>query len=77
MCDDTHLQGHVINERGVKKMQSKVEQILKLEAPTNTKEVESMMGVITYNAKFIQKMVKIMISIYCLSRKNVEYVWKK
>jgi hypothetical protein len=39
MCDDIELLGHIINEQGVKKMQSKVEQILKLEAPTNTKEV--------------------------------------
>jgi hypothetical protein len=77
MCDDMQLLGHIINEQGVKKMQSKVEQILKLEAPTNTKEVQSMMGVITYYAKFIPKMATIMNPIYCLSRKNAEFVWTR
>jgi hypothetical protein len=76
MYDDMQLLGHIINQQGVKKVPLKIEQILNLEAHTNTKEVQSTMG-ITYYAKFILEMVTIMKPIYCSSRKNVEYVWKK
>ena len=44
---------HEIDENGIKPNEEKVEAILKLNPPENTKELKSILGAIQYMAKFL------------------------
>ena len=46
--------GHEIDEDEIKPNEEKVEAILKLKPPENTKELKSFFGAIQYMAKFFQ-----------------------
>ena len=48
--------GHEIDENGIKPNEEKVEAILKLKPPENTKELKSFLGAIQYMAKFLPKL---------------------
>ena len=48
--------GHEIDEDGIKPNEEKVEAILKLKPPENTKELKSFLGAIQYMAKFLPKL---------------------
>ena len=48
--------GHEIDENGIKPNEEKVEAILKLKLPENTKELKSFLGAIQYMAKFLPKL---------------------
>ena len=48
--------GHEIDENGINPKEEKVEAILKLEPPKNTKELKSFLGAIQYMAKFLPKL---------------------
>ena len=48
--------GHQIDESGIKPNEEKVEAILKLKSPENTKELKSFLGAIQYVAKFLPKL---------------------
>ena len=48
--------GHEIDENGIKPNDEKVEAILKLNPPENTKELKSILGAIQYMAKFLPKL---------------------
>ena len=47
---------HEIDENGIKPNEEKVEAILKLNQPENTKELKSFLGAIQYMAKFLPKL---------------------
>ena len=51
----TKWRGHKIDENGIKPNEEKVEAILKLKAPENTKDLKSFLGAIQYMAKFLLK----------------------
>ena len=48
--------GHEIDENGIKLYEEKVEAILQLKPPENTKELKSFLGAIQYIAKFPPKL---------------------
>ena len=48
--------GHEIDENGIKPNEEKIEAILKLNPPENTKELKSFLGAIQHMAKFLQKL---------------------
>ena len=48
--------GHEIDENGIKPNEEKVEAILKLNPPENTKELKSFLGAIQYMAKYLVKL---------------------
>lgn len=73
--DEIQLLGHIISAAGIKKIPAKVEKILKIENPSNTKEVKSLMGILNFYSKFIPNMATIMNPIYALTRKNVDFIW--
>ena len=54
--NETKWLGHKINENGMKPNQEKVEAILKLKAPENTKDLKSFLGAIQYLEKFLPKL---------------------
>ena len=53
---ETKRLGHEINENGIKPNEEKVESILKLKAPENTKDLKSFLGAIQCMAKFLPKL---------------------
>ena len=53
---ETKWLGHEINENGIKPNDEKVEAILKLKQPENTKDLKSFLGAIQYMAKFLPKL---------------------
>lgn len=73
--NEIQLLGHIISAAGIKKIPAKVEKILKIENPSNTKEVKSLMGILNFYSKFIPNMATIMSPIYALTRKNVDFNW--
>ena len=54
--NQTKWLGHEIDENGIKLNEEKVEAILKLNPPENTKELKSFFGAIQYMAKFLPKL---------------------
>ena len=54
--NQTKRLGHEIDENGTKPNEEKVEAILRLKPPENTKELKSFRGAIQYMAKFFPKL---------------------
>ena len=50
--------GHEIDENGIKPNEEKVEAILRLKPPENTKELISFLGAKQYVAKFLPKLLE-------------------
>ena len=48
--------GHEVDENGIKPNEEKLEAILKLKQPKNTKDQNFFLGAIQYKAKFLQKL---------------------
>ena len=48
--------GHEIDENGIKPNEEKVEAILNMNPPENTKELKSFLGAIQYMANFLSKL---------------------
>ena len=51
--------GHEIDENGIKPNDEKVEAIIKLNPPENTKKLKSFLGAIQYMAKYLPKLSEI------------------
>lgn len=73
--DSIELLGHIISKTGLKKVPSKVEAISQLDSPKNVSEVKSLMGVVSYYAKFMPRLATIMNPIYALTKKDVIFNW--
>ena len=68
--------GHNISPEGVKPTKSRVKGILEAPAPTNKQELQSFLGMLTYNAKFLPNMLHTLHPLNQLLRKNTPWVWK-
>ena len=67
--------GHEIDENGFKPNEEKVEAILKLKPPENTKELESFLGAIQYMAKYLPKLSERTDRLRKLLKKNEQWKW--
>ena len=67
--------GHQIDESGIKPNEEKVEAILKLKSPENTKELKSFLGAIQYMAKFLPKLSEQIDRLRKLLKKNEPWKW--
>ena len=72
---ETKWLGHEINENGIKPNEEKVEAILKLKAPENTKDLKSFLGAIQYMAKFLPKLSERTDRLRKLLKKNEPWKW--
>ena len=68
--------GHEIDENGRKPKEEKVEAILKLEPPKNTKELKSFLGAIQYMAKFLPKLSERTDRLRKLLKKSETWKWE-
>ena len=60
---------------GLKPDPRKAEVIKEMSRPTNCKELQRFLGIVTYVAKFIPNMAQITAPLRQLLEKNVEWVW--
>ena len=67
--------GHEIDENGIKPNEEKVEAILKLKLPENTKELKSFLGAIQYMAKYLPKLSERTDRLRKLLKKNEQWNW--
>ena len=67
--------GHEIHENGIKPNEKKVEAILKLNPPENTKELKSFLGAIQYMAKYLPKLSESTDRLRKLLKKNETWNW--
>ena len=67
--------GHVVSASGLKADPTKIEAIMKMEAPTDVAAVERLRGTVTYLARFVPKMWEVMRPITILTHKDVEWSW--
>ena len=75
LMNETKWLGHKINENGIELNEEKVEAILKLKAPENTKDLKSFLGAIQYMAKFLPKSSERLDRLRKLLKKNEPWKW--
>jgi len=67
--------GHVISSQGLKPDNAKIDAILKLKTPETRAELESLLGMVNYLAKFSRNLAEATAPLRCLLQKDVEFVW--
>ena len=73
--NETTWLGHEINENGIKQNEEKVDAILKLKAPKNTKDLKLFLWDIQYLAKFLPKLSERTDRLRKLLKKNEPWNW--
>ena len=73
--NETKWLGQEINENGIKPSEEKVEAIIKLKAPENTKNLKSFLGAIQYMANFLLKHSEQTDRLRKLLKKNEPWIW--
>ncbi|XP_017881808.1 uncharacterized protein K02A2.6-like, partial [Ceratina calcarata] len=68
--------GFVISKNGVKKSPEKIRAMLESPRPTNTKQLQAFIGLITYYARFLPYRAEKMKPLYALlEKKNSDFIW--
>ena len=68
--------GHIILYAGVRPTESRIKAIQKAPPPSNKQQLQSFLGLITYNAKFLPNLAQTLHPLYQLLRKNTKWCWK-
>ena len=68
--------GHIVSKEGVKPTQSRVKSAHDSPAPQNKQELQSFLGMTTYNAKFMPHLSQTLHPLHQLLRKNTKWQWK-
>ena len=69
--------GHKLTDQGVQPSDDKVQAIAKMRSPENKGEVETMLGMLAYLAKFIPNLSEISAPLRRLKRHDVEWSWSE
>ncbi|GKD19564.1 putative reverse transcriptase domain-containing protein [Tanacetum coccineum] len=69
--------GHVIHSEGIKVDPSKVEAVMKWQAPKSVSKIQSFLGLAGYYRRFIQEFYIIASSLTKLTKKNAPFAWHK
>lgn len=75
--DKVSFLGHVISKSGVKIDPSRIEAICQFPEPTNKKEVQRLLGMINFVARFIPNKSEILEPLNCLLKNDFMFVWDK
>ena len=72
-----HIQylGHLISAEGIQPLPEKLENIAKMPAPKNPKEVKQFLGLVGYYRKFIPRLADISRVLMHLTKKDIEFNW--
>jgi len=65
--------GHVISKDGVQPTQSRIKSVQDMPAPQNKQELQSFLGMITHNAKFMPHLSHILHPLHHLLKKNATW----
>ncbi|GFU75003.1 retrovirus-related Pol polyprotein from transposon 297 [Trichonephila clavipes] len=74
-CDQLKYLGLIINKEGIKTDKTKVQSIVKMKPPRNSKEVSKFIGMPQWYAKFIKIYADLCEPLYNLKRKFKKFIW--
>lgn len=69
--------GFTIYEHGIHKTNDKFKTVQSPKVPENVKGLQSFLGLVTFNGKFIRNLATIAETVYKLSSQDVECIWTK
>ena len=69
--------GHTRTSAGLKPQDSKIQAVLQTERPTNVKELNSFLGLVSYCSKFLPQFATISEPLRKLKRRNQNFRWGK
>lgn len=68
--------GHLVTADGLLPDPSKVETISRVKCPTNVKELQRFLGLVTYLSKFIKNLADVTAPLRILLEKDTEWIWE-
>ncbi|GFX98305.1 retrovirus-related Pol polyprotein from transposon opus [Trichonephila clavipes] len=74
-CDELKYLGLIINKEGIKTDETKVQAIVEMKPPRNSKEVSKFLGMSQWYAKCIKNYVDLCEPLYNLKRKLKKFLW--
>ncbi|GFY01137.1 retrovirus-related Pol polyprotein from transposon 297 [Trichonephila clavipes] len=74
-CEELKYLGSIINKEGIKTDETKVQAIVKMKPPRNSKEVSKCLGLSHWYAKFIKNYADLCKPLYNLKRKLKKFIW--
>ena len=66
---------HAISKEGVRSTNERVKCVLEAPPPQDKQQLQSFLGLMTYNAKFLPSLSHVLHSLNTLLRKNVKWKW--
>ena len=69
--------GHVIDEHGIRAHPDKVKAVVDMEAPTNTTELKSFLGLVNYMSRYVDGLATMLSPLSALLRKDTSWVWNQ
>ncbi|GFV46316.1 retrovirus-related Pol polyprotein from transposon opus [Trichonephila clavipes] len=74
-CDELKYLGLIINKEGIKTDETKVQAIVEMKPPRNSKEVSKFLGMSQWYAKIIKNFADLCEPLYNLKRKLKKFLW--
>uniref|UniRef100_A0A3P9KLT8 Gypsy retrotransposon integrase-like protein 1 n=1 Tax=Oryzias latipes TaxID=8090 RepID=A0A3P9KLT8_ORYLA len=68
--------GHTLTEDGLLPSEDKLQAIKDIQAPTSTKELQTLLGMVTYLNRFSTKLAELVAPLRELNKKNVHFRWE-
>ena len=68
--------GHVLTENGIQPAEEKLEAIRNMKAPSNMKELQTILGMVTYLNRFSTKLADLTSPLRELTKKHVHFSWE-
>uniref|UniRef100_A0A3P9K4S7 Reverse transcriptase/retrotransposon-derived protein RNase H-like domain-containing protein n=1 Tax=Oryzias latipes TaxID=8090 RepID=A0A3P9K4S7_ORYLA len=73
---DLHFYGHPLTEDGLLPSEDKLQAMKDIQAPTSTKELQTLLGMMTYLNRFSTKLAELVAPLRELNKKNVHFRWE-
>ena len=67
--------GFIIDEKGIHKTKEKIKAVTEAKVPTNVKELQSFLGLVTFYGRFIKDLATMAHPLYELLKKDVPWEW--
>ncbi|GFW16752.1 retrovirus-related Pol polyprotein from transposon gypsy [Trichonephila clavipes] len=74
-CEELKYLGLIINKEGIKTDETKIQNVVEMKPPRNSKEESKFLGMSQWFAKFIKNYVDLCEPIYNLKRKLKKFIW--